>query len=55
MQKVILVSDHTNNNGLSRVNDKLEDGWKVIMISPMSGAGDTHVSVALVVIEKEDD
>lgn len=51
MQKLIYVSDQDENYGLERINEYLQDGWRVVMISPMSGAGDTFVSCALVVIE----
>jgi hypothetical protein len=56
MQKLIYINDDGRRGGncTDNINTYLDNGWKVVMISPISGAGSTHISTALVVIEKED-
>lgn len=52
MQKAIIVwffSEKKNN--LEELNNLLSDGWKVMSQKPM-GAGETNVSVSLVIVEK---
>lgn len=53
MQKAIVVyyiSDEQNN--LSDLNQLLQEGWKVVSQSAMSGGGTTLTVFSLVILEK---
>ena len=56
MQKAIIVAD--NNLGKERLNQLLEDGWKVVQMCPMTSSAATnsidysHSPTCLVIVEK---
>jgi len=57
-QKVVLVTTGGGGNqGLSTVNNDLNEGWRVVKVAPMggSGSGDTARFAALVVLELTDE
>ena len=54
-QKVILVTTGSNGTqGITSVNEDLREGWRVVQITPMGGAGsgDSARFAALLVIER---
>ena len=55
-QKALLVKtgdDHTE--GLSDLNDALANGWRVVQVAPLGGAGASAQAAALVIIEQAGD
>lgn len=57
-QKVILVTTGSNGTqGITSVNEDLREGWRVVQITPMGGAGsgDSARFAALLVIERSAD
>lgn len=53
MQKAIVVYYYTGEkNNLSDLNQLLQEGWKVVSQSAMSGGGATPTVFSLVILEK---
>ncbi|MBD8589957.1 hypothetical protein IFT92_19385 [Peribacillus simplex] len=53
MQKAIVVYLTEKKNNLSDLNQLLQEGWKVVSQSAMSGAGGGGAVYSLVIIEKD--
>ena len=56
-QKVVIVTTGTNGTqGLTTINKDLREGWRVVQIAPMGGAGSSESTrfAAMVVLEQSE-